>query len=316
MNESLDAVAERCFEWEEERRQQSKRERKIERWKAWTDSKTADSAETVGCVFSMLRFGVLWAFFGALLGSGTVGFLSTIVTLLLFRFLPPRLRKSRRINAFRAGESEAVLDVYRFAAREFRQKIDAHRTRTLGSKSEWAAARGKLAKAVDEADRSAAYWRNRVRQERGDQVVARQLKTAFELEKKLRSALNKLDGRADVLRKFYNECEARVSVMDRYNRDIEETRRLERLSGTADVMIAGAEATLMGIGASFVREAQRVGEVFGDFERLQLQTFAGEAPLDDIEVLADRINQSSESTYANVEQLSRVIEEFAEPLEP
>ena len=79
------------------------------------------------------------------------------------------------------------------------------------------------------------------------------------------------------------------------------------------MMIAGGEATLTGIGASFVREARKMGEVFGNFERLQLETLAGEVPPDNIEVLADRINEASESKYATIEELSRVIEDPAEP---
>ena len=100
--------------------------------------------------------------------------------------------------------------------------------------------------------------------------------------------------------------------MDRCNRDIEETRRLDRLSGAADMVIVGAETALAGIGASFVREARKVGEVLGSFERLQLKSLAGEAPLDDIEFLADRINESSEAEFATVERLSRTMEEFGD----
>lgn len=113
-----------------------------------------------------------------------------------------------------------------------------------------------------------------------------------------------------MLRKFYNDCEARVAVMDRCNRDIEETRRLDRLSGAADMVIAGAETALAGIGASFVREAHKMGRVLGSFERLQLKSLAGEAPLDDIEFLADRINESSEVEFATVERLSRTMGEL------
>ena len=170
-----------------------------------------------------------------------------------------------------------------------------------------------LAGAVDEADRSVSYWRARLSQDPDNPVVTGQLKTARELDSKLRSALGKLDGRADVLRRFYNDCEARIAVMDRCNRDIEETRRLDRLSGAADMVITGAETALAGIGASFVREARKVGEVFGSFERLQLKSLAGEAPLDDIEFLADRINESSEADFATVERLSRTMDEFGEP---
>ena len=206
-----------------------------------------------------------------------------------------------------------VLDVYRFAVHEFREQIERHRARTLGSRSEWGAARAELAMAVDEADRSMAYWQARLSQDPDNRTFAGQLKTATELHAKLRSALGKLDGRADVLRRFYNDCEARIAVMDRCNRDIEETRRLDRLSGTADMVIAGAETALAGIGASFAREAHEMGRVLGSFERLQLKSLAGEAPLDDIEFLADRINESSEREYDTVERLSRTMGDFHEP---
>lgn len=308
---SWEATALRCFKREERRRRARKKALELEKRSTWAGS---DNAEEVGCVYSLARFAGLWLLFGLLLGNAGLGFLSAWGTRALVRFLPPRLRVSARLKAYRAGEPEAVLDVYRFAVDEFRGKIDLHRKRILGSESEWATARESLVRASDEADRSVAYWRNRLRQERTDQVIARQLSTATELHRKLRAALGKLDKRANVLRKFFNECEAKVSVMDRYNRDIEESRRLDRLSGAADIVIAEAEATLTAIGASFVREARKVGEVLGDFERLQLKTLAGELPLDDIEVLADRINTASESQYASVEKLSRAIEDFAEPI--
>ena len=67
-----------------------------------------------------------------------------------------------------------------------------------------------------------------------------------------------------------------------------------------------------GIGASFLHEARQVGEAIGAFEHLQLKPLVGEAPLDDIEFLADRINESSERQFDTVEQLSRTIEALAE----
>lgn len=338
MNDSWEATALRCFTREEEERRE--REEEVRRWEREEKARKREAAKErarmmspetsgedtdFGCVFKAAKFLGLWFLFSLLVQSAALGLLLTIAAPILLRVLPPRiaqrkrdraaaLRIAERLRRYRAGDQAVVLDVYRFAVEEFRTKIDAHRSRTLGGGSEWAAARGKLAGALDEADRSAAYWRNRLRQERNDQVIARQLKTADRLYGKLRAALAKLDGRADVLRRFYNECEAKISAMDRYNSDIEETRRLERLSGTADMVIADAESTLTGIGASFMREAQKVGEVFGSFERLQLSTLAGEAPLDDIEFLADRINEASESKYDSVEELSQVIEEFSEPI--
>ena len=274
---------------------------------------TDDLDEFYGCALPVLKLVGLWLILGLVTGSSTLGLVSAAGTLALLRFLPPHLRVSRRLKAFRAGEPDVVLNVYRFAVDEFRGQIERHRARTLGSRSEWGAARAELARAVDEADRSMAYWRARLGQDPDNRTFAGQWRTATELQAKLRSALEKLDGRADVLRKFYNDCEARIAVMDRCNRDIEETRRLDRLSGTADMVIVGAETALAGIGASFVREAHKVGEVLGSFERLQLKSLAGEAPLDDIEFLADRINESSEAEFATVERLSRRMEGLGEP---
>lgn len=315
MDESLEAVARRCFEREEAQRREKKKGWHLALARGWanTPSASRDLAETVGCTWSLLKLGGLWLIFGLVLGSGLLGFGSALATLAAVRFLPARQRMSRRLAAFRAGDPDATEDVYRFAVDEFRGQVERHRARTLGSGSEWGAAHAELAGAVDDAHRSMAYWRARLSQDPDNAVVTGQLKTATELDAKLRSALGKLDGRADVLRKFYNDCDARIAVMDRCNRDIEETRRLDRLSGAADMVIAGAETALAGIGASFVREARKVGEVLGSFERLQLKSLAGEAPLDDIEFLADRINESSEAEFATVERLSRTMGEFGEP---
>lgn len=131
--------------------------------------------------------------------------------------------------ARRADEWDANEAKYRFAVAELRSQIEWHRARTLGRESEWAAVRASLIEAVDGAWGSTAYWRARLGQDPDNQVFTGQLKTATELHAKLRSALDKLDRRADVLLKFYHDCEARIAVMDRYNRDIEEIRRLDRL---------------------------------------------------------------------------------------
>ena len=322
MNDSMEDIARRCFKWDEVLR----REALIEKRKAFWDDKPDfeyDDSDTSGCftylfrfVAYLVKFGALWLLFGLLMGSATLGFFSAVATRAFLRFGMPRLRRSSRFKAFQRGEPDAVLAVYRYAVEEFRAQIEGHRARTLGPQSEWAAARGKLSTAVDEAHGQVAYWRARMGQDRGNPVVAGQFDTAQGLHTKLRSALGKLDGRAEVLLKFYNECEARIAVMDRQNSDMEQARRLERLSDTADTMIAETETTLTGIGASFVREAHNVGEVLGNFERLQIKSLAGEAPLDDIEFLADRINESSESEYATVRQLRREIEGFADPIEP
>lgn len=200
-----------------------------------------------------------------------------------------------RLKAYRNGDSDAVQAVHRFAVEEFRREIGAHRARTLGSDSEWEQARASLAQALNEADGSVAYWRLRSKGSRETELARRQLEVAVELERKLRRALKKLDGRADVLLRFYNDCDARLAVMDRCNRDMAEARRLEDLSGRADMVIAEAEGTLAAIGGQFVREAQLIGQAMGGLARVQLQSLAGEVHIDNIESLADRIIESSEA---------------------
>ena len=214
---------------------------------------------------------------------------------------------SHRMKAFFDGEPDAVQLVHGFAAEEFRQQIQAHRARTVGRDSEWAVARRSLRKTADDAHRSVAYWRSRVRQEPDNPMVVDRLRTATELEAKLCSALDKLDARAEILREFYSDCEARIAVMDRHSQDIEENRRLEALSESADVVIADAAATLAAIGAGFMHEARRIGKVLGEFERLQIKSLAGGAPLDDMEYLADRIIECFDSEVAAVEQLKKVL---------
>ena len=130
---------------------------------------------------------------------------------------------------------------------------------------------------------------------------------ATELRAKLRLALGKLNSRADVLLNFYNECDARLAVMDRYNRDMEETRRLEELSGRADMVIAGARGALVALGQEFVREAQAVGRALGGLAEVQIKSLAGEAPLDSIEYLADRVIENSESEERAIGALDEVL---------
>ena len=222
-------------------------------------------------------------------------------------FVLARRHISRALAAFHAGDPNVVRQVYHFAVREFSQQVEEHRARTLGSDSDWGTARGALAEAADEAQRSAAYWRGRVRQEPGNELAASQLQTASGLEEKLQSAKTKLDARASTLLRFYNECDAKLALMGRYNSDLEESRRLEELSGRTDLAIAGAEHTLVAIGEQFVREAQAVGRALGGLAQVQIKSLAGEAPLDNIEYLADRIIESSDAERRAVEDLDRVL---------
>ncbi len=95
--------------------------------------------------------------------------------------------------------------------------------------------------------------------------------------------------------------------MDRYNQDRAETRRLENLSDRADMVIAEAEGTLAAIGRQFVDEAQRVGRALTGLADAQVLFLAGEAPLDDLEALADRIIERSESDEKTIRELDATL---------
>ena len=211
------------------------------------------------------------------------------------------------VAQFRAGEPTAVVEVYRVAVKLFESRIRVHRAWTLGDESEWGTARAVLAEQGDRASGQVVYWRARVREDPGNEMATTQLKAANAIRDKLRSAMAKLDARASVLLNFYNECEARLALMDRYNSDLEKARDLEELTGQADVVVAEAEGTLTAIGTQFLQEAHRVGEVLGGLERVQIKELAGEADLDNIEHMADRIIESSEADRKSIEELRQVL---------
>lgn len=214
---------------------------------------------------------------------------------------------SSDVAQFRAGRPAAVLEVYRVAVKLFEARIGHHRARTLGSESEWGRARAALAERTDSASGQVVYWRARVREDPGNEMATTQLKAANAVHDKLQSAMAKLDARVSVLLRFYNECEAKLALMDRYNSDLEKARNLEKLTGEADLVVAEAEGTLAAIGAQFLQEAHWVGEALGGLERIQIKELAGEANLDNIEHMADRIIESSEADRRSIEELRQVL---------
>jgi hypothetical protein len=310
VSDSLDKIALRCFKLASKQ--------KLER-----NRKRSTGEEEVGCSGCLVALLVLGAVFG--MGPGAL-VLAGVVLLgrMGIRHVRGRTAESKakaaaqaqvasKLRAFHSGDPDAVQEVYRFATVEFRRQIEAHRARTLGASSKWAKARAALDEASDGARRSRTYWRTRRHDEPDNSMVVGQLETARQLDRMLRSALSRLDRRAEVLLSFYNECEVRLATLDRHNQDIEETRRLDQLSGSANLVVANANITLAEIGASFIREARNVGEVLGGFERLQIKTLAGEAPLDDIEYLAERIIESSDSELDAVERLKSALTSVEHP---
>ncbi len=312
---SINALARRCFE-----RTAREAERRLDREIAGSKL-SEDGRRAVGCIATL----VFLLSMAASASGGAAGFLSVIVSAAVIalwvnaaRRAPARRRRAEiretvtdGIAAYRNGEPWAVLCVHEFAVTEFRERIQTHRERTLGRGSEWGRARSELAEAADEAQRSAAYWRERLRGEPGSDLAQAQGRIADRLEAKLAEALEKLDLRSAALRKFYNDCDARLAVMDRCNRDLDESRRLEELSGRADVVIAQAEGMLQTIAQQFVAEARTIAEALGGVATVGIKSLAGEAPVDNIEYFADHIIESSDRERSAIEDLERQLSHVA-----
>ena len=311
----MDALARRCFE-----RSAREVERRIQKKVAVARAKKDGYGWKVGCILPLVLMG---SCVGAAVG-GAVGFFVALIVLGgAWALIAAGTNESARsvaearksvavgIKAYGDAEPWAVLRVHEFAVTEFRERIQIHRERTLGRGSEWGRARSELAQAADDAQRSAAYWRERLRGEPGSDLARTQSPIADRLEAKLAEALEKLDLRATALRKFYNDCDARLAVMDRCNRDLEESRRLEELSGRADVVIAQAEGMIQTIAQQFVAEARTIAEALGGVATVGIRSLAGEAPMDNIEYFADHIIESSDRERSAIEDLERQLSHVA-----
>ena len=311
-NDSIDALAERCFA-----RRAVTAEMALEAEIASKRDNEEDSNARVGCWVLGLGFGSCVSVVSAG-GSGLFTFLGlagAVWLLLKITRHGSNWRKrsgivrsaSAGIQAYKRGESWAVLLVHEFAVDDFRSRIEAHRQRTLGANSEWGHARASLAEAADEAQRSSAYWRERLRVEPGNKLAQAQGEVAAKLRAKLGEALRGLDKRAEALRRFYNDCDARIAVMDGRNRDLEESRRLEELSGRADMAIAQADEVIRSIASAFVADAHNMAEALGVVATFGAKSLAGDAPLEDIEYFADQIIEDSDRERAMIEDLDRQI---------
>ena len=213
--------------------------------------------------------------------------------------------KQEGIAAYERGEPWAVARVHEYVVVEFRNRVAELREQTLGDSSEWGRARTSLMEAESEAQRSAAYWSARLRQEPSNEFVKSQKDVSGRLEAKLAKAFEKLEARSVALRRFYNECDARLAAMDHHNRDLEEFRRLKELSGRADMVIATAEGTMDGLAIAFTAEAQAFADALRGVARVSIKALAGEAPMDNIDYFADRIIDDSDRNRAAIEDLER-----------
>jgi hypothetical protein len=195
---------------------------------------------------------------------------------------------------------------YEAVALKFVDEIERQRARTIGPDSEWGRARLSLESAAQEADRSVAYWKQR-RATETDGIAYDQLGAATRLRDKFHTALSGLDQRARLLVAFFNDCEARIAVLQNTKRDYEEIRKLEALADRSDEIVTHAEAMLASIGASFLSEALRVGNALGGLERIGLASLAGEVSVDHLEALADRIVESAEREQRALEAVTESI---------
>ena len=145
------------------------------------------------------------------------------------------------------------------------------------------------------------------RTEPGNDIAQTQLTAATHLRDKFTTALSGLDQRARLLVSFFNDCEARIAVLQSTKRDFEEIRKLDRLADGSDEIVTNAQETLISIGNSFVSEALRVANALGGLERAGLVNLAGGVSVDQLETLADRIVESAERDRTALEQVARTI---------
>ena len=199
--------------------------------------------------------------------------------------------------------------LYGQVADKFKTEITDYRTRMLGPQSDWHKARDPLKQAQDEANRSIAYWGERLRQGGDSEVVERNIEIAENLSLKFTRALEELDRRSDALLTFLNECYAKLAVLEGSRTDFAESKRLAALSEQADVVVEDAESVLDRIGQQFLDEAAHLGGALGALRALHLKEIAGDVPLDQIEHVADRIlevyHEDSDTLKNLVESITR-----------
>lgn len=307
----IESLSKKCFE-----------EAAAEKW---------EDPSSAGCLAAAAGFAFVLLMLIAIAYLTEIGANNRLIALLLFVGLPAGVvmivyhyqvrmpRKARhafertytrkRMAAYADGDPRLLQQVHDYAIRHFRQLVEQHRAKTMGPESEWARARAPLEKAVNDANKSVAYWRERLKDDPDNQACLSQYRIVKGLEEKLRSALSKVDERADLLTKFYNDCEAKLAVMNRCRQDIREARKVEELSSRADVVVAQAEGSIQALAHAFVDEAQRIGSALGETAGAQYKVLAGEAPLDDIDYLADKIVECSDGEQAQIKDMQNRLAE-------
>lgn len=198
-----------------------------------------------------------------------------------------------------AGFDEMVRDrpweLWGKVAERFRQDLAVQRSRLLGPGSEWGRARAPLEAAFQEARRSETYWEERAKGAPPQSPAHEHQATARQLAEKFRAALDELDARSQILLDFFNTCEAKLAALESSKRDVEESRRLARLSSRAEEVAYDAEQAIARVGQDVLRHALEVGQALGAVERLRIQHAAGDLPVEELESVADQILASADS---------------------
>lgn len=101
-----------------------------------------------------------------------------------------RSEQEDEAHQFSAEIRDSPWKFYEAVALKFETEINRQRARTIGPDTEWGRARLSLENAADEAERSVAYWTQRLTTEPGSAIAQAQLAAATRLREKFRTALS------------------------------------------------------------------------------------------------------------------------------
>jgi hypothetical protein len=205
-----------------------------------------------------------------------------------------RLVYSARIATYENTIAERPYELHEQLAGKFRGEIDAYRDDLLGDDTDWQRARAELRRASAEASSSMRYWADRWGEDPKNELALSHRNTASRLYEKLSGALSELDKREEALLTFFDQCEAKILILDRSRSDHFESQRLTELSQRSDHLVIDAALAIDAIGRQFFTRTIEVGQALGALERLQLKDSAGDIGHDSIELVAERILEAAQ----------------------
>lgn len=267
------------------------------------DLKPPMAIDRVGAYFGLAMLALLVGIAGFNL-FGLVGALVVALVIVVTGVGGVEGYRRRLAARFEEVVRERPWELYGDIAERFRRDLAAQRRRLMGPRSEWGRARAPLEAAFQEARRSEAYWKERMSGPESGAIAAEHRDTARQLADKFRAALDELDARSQILLDFFNSCEAKLSALEYSRRDMDESRRLARLSVQAEQVSHDAERAMAEIAEDVLRRALEVGQALGAVERLRIQDSAAELPVEEVEEVADRILASADSERRALSRLT------------